>query len=253
MPPSADLTSLRRIEEAALNAWPAHRQMLYDGWLVRMAGGYTKRANSVTPLYEGALAIGEKVAACEALYRAAGLPPIFRLTPWAPPALDALLAERGYTLLDPTDVLAAPLGDCSLTGEGHGWRLAERDEWLGVYGRLIGANDGAQAAHGRILAAIAGRAGYALLEPQPGQVAACALGVVEGALGGAFDVHVAAGQRRRGYGTALMAGLFAWARQQGAQTAYLQVMQSNLAAQRLYAKMGLARGYTYWYRIPPAR
>ena len=36
------------LEELAMNAWPAIQTYLYDGWIVRFANGYTKRANSVT-------------------------------------------------------------------------------------------------------------------------------------------------------------------------------------------------------------
>ena len=42
----------RRLEEVAMNAWPSLQQMLFDGWIVRLAQGYTKRANSVNPLFE---------------------------------------------------------------------------------------------------------------------------------------------------------------------------------------------------------
>ncbi|GJG88911.1 hypothetical protein tb265_40920 [Gemmatimonadetes bacterium T265] len=66
----------RRIEEAALDAWPAHEQRLLDGWVLRTAGGYTKRANSATPLYglDGSDAPdparwARQVAACERYLR----------------------------------------------------------------------------------------------------------------------------------------------------------------------------------------
>jgi hypothetical protein len=41
----------RDLEELALTTWPALQQWLYDGCVVRFAGGHTKRANSVNPLY----------------------------------------------------------------------------------------------------------------------------------------------------------------------------------------------------------
>ena len=98
--------SLRRIEEASLNAWPALEQMLFDGWILRFAQGYTKRANSVNPLYGSSLDVIEKVDICEELYAARGLPSVFRLTPFSSPTdLDQVLESQGYRKADPTFVL----------------------------------------------------------------------------------------------------------------------------------------------------
>ena len=40
------------LEEAALNGLPALQTEFYDGWIVRMSEGYSRRANCVVPLYE---------------------------------------------------------------------------------------------------------------------------------------------------------------------------------------------------------
>lgn len=41
----------KAIEEITLNTWPAEQSVLLNGWVLRTAAGYTKRANSVNPLY----------------------------------------------------------------------------------------------------------------------------------------------------------------------------------------------------------
>ncbi len=38
-----------------MNAWPALSRIFLDGWVVGLSEGYTRRANSVNPLYPGTM------------------------------------------------------------------------------------------------------------------------------------------------------------------------------------------------------
>ena len=58
--------------------------------------------NCVHMLYPGNEPIAEKVAWAESLYRAAGQPPIFRITPLTPGDLEPTLASRGYRVVEPS-------------------------------------------------------------------------------------------------------------------------------------------------------
>ena len=84
---------IRLLEELSMNAWPALQTLLYDGWVLRFAEGYTRRANSVNPLYPSTRDALEKIEACERLYRGQGLAVIFKLTAASQPErLDEMLA-----------------------------------------------------------------------------------------------------------------------------------------------------------------
>ena len=84
---------IRRLEELSLNAWPSLETILYDGWALRFAAGYTRRANSVHPLYPSLDDDEEKARLCLRLYRDRGLPAVFKLTPAA--TIDGLLGRLG--------------------------------------------------------------------------------------------------------------------------------------------------------------
>ncbi len=106
----ADRALVRRLEELSLNAWPALETTLLDGWLVRFAEGYTRRANSVQPLYPPLGSVRANVEACAAAYAARGQDAIFKLTPASEPAgLDELLTRLGYAREAPTSVQTTEL------------------------------------------------------------------------------------------------------------------------------------------------
>src|SRR6185437_16687617 len=84
-----------RVEETCLNAWPALREIVLDGWLVRFAEGVSRRANSANPL-SGQAAISDAVIAeTAAFYRRHRQPAIFRMLTIDSAAAEAELDKRG--------------------------------------------------------------------------------------------------------------------------------------------------------------
>jgi N-acetylglutamate synthase len=241
----------RRLEEVALNAWPALQQMLFDGWLLRFARGYTKRANSINALYASRLDVATKIAACEHAYTAQGLTPVFRLTPFAsPPDLDQALAQRDYHTIDHTWVMHCDLPQRAVPETATAvLRHEPVHDWIRLWCGLHGAAVEQHHTHQAMLDLIPGtRLLVSLVHAD--SVVGCGLGVLEQDYFGLFDLVTAPQQRNKGYGAALVAGMLHWARHHGASHAYLQVLRSNAAARHLYAKLGFQDAYPYWYRVP---
>src|SRR3989344_2454073 len=88
--PTVPAALIRALEERAFNAWPARQTVFHRGWVFRLSGGYTKRANSVNALLPGAPFDGVREAAA-VLYARHGLPAVFRISPLAPPPADPAL------------------------------------------------------------------------------------------------------------------------------------------------------------------
>ena len=233
-----------------MNAWPALQQALCDGWVLRFANGYTKRANSVNPLYDSRGPVAEKIAFCERCYAERGLPAIFRLTSClAPPELDETLEQRGYRQLDPSLVLTMDLRGRLLPEPALELRTEAIDTWMQLFEQLADHRFTGRDTHQAMLEAIS--AERLLAACVVGEsVVGCGVGVLEGQYFGLFDLAVARGQRNRGYGTQLIAAMLRWARLHGASYAYLQVMRANAPARHVYGKLGFEEAYHYWYRAP---
>jgi hypothetical protein len=128
----------RMIEERSLTAWPALRQVYYDGWVLRFANGYSRRNNSVNPFFGSSFPVPEKVAYCETVCSAWNIPLTFRVTPFTQPYdLDEWLAGAGYSRVSPTSVQVAELvADTETvlpaTVKVHCWSVPG-DDWLRAY------------------------------------------------------------------------------------------------------------------------
>jgi GNAT superfamily N-acetyltransferase len=240
---------LRRLEELCLNSSATPRQLLYDGWLVRLAPGKAKRARSINPFYPSSGDLDAKLARCAELYRAAELPLLVRITPFVHPAdLDAALAARGFALFEETRVMTADIGD----GEGDaGVEPCDLDTLVAAVGALRGSPERDRASHRQRLGELPLPVqGFAIRD---GDAIVCA-GVVIAELPwvGLFDVVTAPAHRGRGLASRLTRGMLAWARGAGATHAYLQVDATNAPARAVYGNHGFVDRYAYWYRVAPA-
>ncbi len=244
---------MRHLEELAANAWPGLRTALVDGWVVRFADGYARRANSVLPLRDGSSSLEVRITRCEELFRREGLATAFKLFPEAEPrGLEAELERRGYERQACTSVMVledlnrphpATIPGISVRIEG---RLSE--PWFEIYAKDH-ATPGRNVETARsIMEHIVPETRYVLLEGEDGP-AACALAVIEDGWAGIFDVVVRKDLRGRGLGRYLMERTLVEAAAAGAERSYLQVMDENLPAVSLYRTMGYRVAYPYWYRV----
>lgn len=243
---------VRALEERAFNAWPAHQTVFHQGWVFRLSGGFTKRANSANALEPGAPFTGVREAAA-ALYARHGLPPVFRISPLAPPEADRELAGAGYAHFDPSLVLYRPLAGLGATAPAPGAVLAPTpsDAWMEGFAAANGVAAHHRALHRSVLQSIAPPAAFALLQEGPqGAAAGFGLAVLERGAVGLYDIAVAPAHRGSGRGRALVLALLHWGAAAGAHSAYLQVRAGNAVALRLYESLGFRPAYAYHYRVP---
>lgn len=238
------------IEELSLNAWPALQTVVYDGWIIRFADGYTKRANSVNPLYPSTLDIDEKIRFCENIYENKKMPVVFKITPAIYPSdLDEKLFANGYRKDSPTSVQIMDLEtlNAQMTPEVNVQEDLS-DDWLAGFYRMSAVADSHKETLRKILINIVPRHCFVSLRSDD-KVIACGLGVLQSEYIGLFDIVTDEDFRGYGYGQQVVKNILAWGKQNQAKKAYLQVMLNNAPALHLYSKIGFVEKYQYWYRI----
>jgi ribosomal protein S18 acetylase RimI-like enzyme len=90
--------------------------------------------------------------------------------------------------------------------------------------------------------------GFTVVAYDGDKAVGCGLVMVEEDYAGLFDIATAESRRRQGIGLATCVHLMRLGRLQGAERAWLSVVDDNAAAPRLYEGLGFAPVYDYWYR-----
>lgn len=222
--------------EALEATWPA-AECLDEGPLrLRRGEGGGQRVSAASVAGEEA---GEAIVArAEAGMAAMGQTPLFVLRP-EQGVLDALLAARGYRVVDPVVLMAAPARPGPLPPETS----------LDTPGLAALWDGGGIGPARRAVMARARGARAVLVRPAP-EAPEAAVFVAAGG-GGAMlhALHVAPGARRLRHGRALTEGALAWAAAAGAPWVALAVTEANAGAIALYASLGFRPVGRYWYRV----
>jgi ribosomal protein S18 acetylase RimI-like enzyme len=245
-----EVVCVRMLEEMSINAFPSLQTVLYDGWVLRFAGGYSNRANSVYPLYKSTINVHKKIDICEMLYKSKGLRPAFKITPFVVPGdLDDILESRGYETLHPTRVETLCLDELEEPGIRAITVFNGFDEkWFEYYCCSKSLSEKDRIILRNINMNIIPPKYYVLFKLGNAN-AGCGMAVLENGHAGIFDIFIAEEHRNKGYGRQLMLNILGIAKERGAKKAYLQVMNDNLPALRLYENLGFKEEYRYWYRV----
>lgn len=240
--------SFGELAPVTARAWQPVESELLGGWRLRAAGGFTRRANSVLPLGDPGLPLGEALGRVRHWYAERGLPARVQAATGAEGTQERLCADleaHGWRREVTAEVRVAPLAPVGdLAADVSAVRTARRPDaaWLARYQRA-----GTPGPHVLEVLGSGPSVWFASVPGDGPSGAPAAIGrcVVDGRWAGFMAVEVAPEHRRRGLATAVMAALARTALEEGASAAWLQVESDNDGARALYDRMGFAPHHRY--------
>lgn len=229
----------------------------YHGWLLRSAGRWTGRSNSVLTVGEPGLPLEEAVAAVEHWYADREAPALFMLprptgAGAAEDPLGELLLDRGFVESPPVDVLTGRVSDLVVAGgQPPGLRLTTSptpdEDWLRGCGPRLQEHLGTA----RRVLTIPRRQVFLTAHDDEGGVVGVVRVAMDDAWAGVFGLHVAPERRREGIGRWLTREAALAIQAAGTDLVYLQVERDNAPARSLYTALGMEVHHEYTYLRPP--
>ncbi|WP_326955877.1 GNAT family N-acetyltransferase [Amycolatopsis sp. NBC_01286] len=249
------------LEIRCSRAWPPLAEAQLGEWVLRWAGGFTGRANSVLAVGDAGRPVREALDAVCDFAHDRGIPPMAQVVRDSPNE-HAIVAEgwveaKGHRRGHEVVVLTAPLAQerhfhVKVPPPGGHFHVKVTDEPSDAWWELtLGPGEDSPAAR-QVLTG--GKVGYGVAT-----LDGVTAGVVRGALVDGWlhvgRLEVAPAFRRRGLASALMGAVGAWGLEHGADRAVLQVAEGNEGALALYAGLGYAphHRYRYWVPAPGSR
>ncbi|MBU9722742.1 MULTISPECIES: GNAT family N-acetyltransferase [Bacillaceae] len=243
---------IQKIEELSINALPALQTQMVDGWILRFANGYTKRANSINPIYPSNEEIKDKIERMSKIYRDKNLKVVYKLTTNVIPVdLDSILDGAGYKLEGLTSVQLLPLNRVDEVEPASNVNINHHfdEKWFRAFCTLNNVKATDQTTLKKMLQSIVPEVCYVSIINNRNEPIACGMGVLDDEFIGLFDIVTDIKHRNKGYAKQLIFTLVNWGKKNGAENAYLQVVSTNRPALNLYSKLGFEEVYKYWYRI----
>lgn len=241
---------IKAIEDLSLNAWPSHQMQLYDGWILRFSYFYTHRTNCTEQIGPSSIPILDKLDYCEEIYERWGTPAIFKINPLTDSAFDQHLLERGYFVAHTTEVMTLNLEEYTPQKPVRPVFLSREisPDWLNGLFRMKNMTN---EIHKRIVpsmyAAIPKDTIFASVYDN-GKIIGTGLGILDRDYVGIYAIHVDDTYRKQHIGRSICTSILNSAIEQGAASAYLQVVDGNAPAKNLYRSLGFTDAYTYWFR-----
>lgn len=242
---------IKTIEDLSLNAWPSYQMELYDGWILRFSHFYTHRTNSVEQFGTSSLPWHEKIPYCEAMYKRWGTPTIFKISPLISKEFDTILENNNYEIQHITNVMVLDLNHAVLNTPNTNVTINSiiQSEWIDSLLHLNGTTNPIHKAIVPTMYRAIAKDTICVSIRKQGSIVGTGLGILDREYVGVYAIYVQQDYRGQGLARSLCNTILSEGLKKGAKKAYLQVVDGNNIAIRLYESLGFSKFYTYWFRV----